>query len=241
MTHLYIDTETIPAQRTDVRDRIYDAALEAARTAEPPADILKLKTPELREERIDEWRTGRIESSNADAEHEYRKTSLEGGYCELVAVCFAWGDEPIRNVSRLDGDEPHMLAMLWDEIRHRGLGGIPGGIVYAGHNLPFDLSVLHHRSVILGMRPPYELPYLEPPWRGRYIDTQYMWWGARPGKGSTLTTLCDMLGIDVPDNDIDGSQVWDAYQSGRLNEIVEHCRRDVARVREIVKRLEYRA
>ena len=239
MTHLYIDTETIPTQRQDVRDRIYDAALESARTDEPPAKILDIKGAELRAERIAEWRAWRIDRSTGDAEEEYRKTALEGGYCELVAICYAWGEGQIRSISRLDGDEPHMLTMLWDDIRHRGAGGVPGGIVWAGHNVPFDLSVLHKRSIICGIQPPYDLPYNEPPWRRRYVDTMFEWSGARGGV--KLTVLCDMLGIDVSDDDITGAEVWDAYQAGRMDHIVEHCRRDVARVREIVRKLEWRA
>lgn len=70
------------------------------------------------------------------------------------------------------------------------------------------------------------------------MDTMYAWCGAR-GRVK-LTVLCDMLGIDVYD-EIDGSEVWDAYCDGRLSDIIEHCEADVRRVREIARRLAYQS
>jgi hypothetical protein len=57
-------------------------------------------------------------------------------------------------------------------------------------------------------------------------------------KFAKLTDLCEALGIDS-DDDIPGSEVWDAYQDGRHNDIARHCQIDVERVREVYQRLTF--
>lgn len=229
MRHLYVDVETIPTQRQDVRDRLHEQALADAREAEPPANY---KKPEA----IDRWRAERIAAAPDAAEESVRKTALDGGYGELVAVCWAWDDEEVSSLQRGEGGEFVLLDGLWRALRQRVVSG-GHAIRWVGHNVTFDLQFLHHRSVIHGIRPTVPLPRLDAVWKGTYYDTMYEWAGLR---GSVkLTTLCDMLGIDIADDDIDGSQVWAAYQDGRIDDIVEHCRRDVERVREIHRRLRF--
>lgn len=43
----------------------------------------------------------------------------------------------------------------------------------------------------------------------------------------TLDDLCDLLGVPSPKSDMDGSGVYEAIKAGRLNDVVEYCKRDV--------------
>jgi predicted PolB exonuclease-like 3'-5' exonuclease len=51
-----------------------------------------------------------------------------------------------------------------------------------------------------------------------------------------LSDIADFLGIEQKD-EINGSQVWDAYKRGNLDQIIQHCESDVEVVREIYKLL----
>ena len=55
-------------------------------------------------------------------------------------------------------------------------------------------------------------------------------------KYTKLKDICEFLGIEQKD-EIDGSQVWDAYKAGQMDKIIEHCESDVKAVRELYKRM----
>lgn len=238
---IYIDTETVPSQRPEIRTRLIDEHEAQARAAVPPSSIANLKTEQLRAEREDAWRHGLIEGAMDNAEQDWRRTSLDGGYGELICMSWAVGDGQVTTVSR-ENLAPHaersMLSTFWIEIERAQKAHQASPIRWCGHNVIFDLKFLHHRSIIRGTKPSVSIPHNEAPWRNRYVDTMYEWAGARDRV--RLTVLCDILGIVVNDQ-IDGSQVWDAFCAGHLDQIIEHCEADVRRVREIVRMLEYRS
>jgi predicted PolB exonuclease-like 3'-5' exonuclease len=59
------------------------------------------------------------------------------------------------------------------------------------------------------------------------------------GNYISLDNLCYGLGIESPKDGIDGSQVWQYVKDGRENEVYDYCKRDVAAVREVYKRLTF--
>lgn len=215
---IYLDIETIPSQRNDVRDRIWSAV-------HPPGNYTK---PESREKWI-------AENRDKVAEEEWRRTALDGGYGEIVCVCFAVDDDEILTFSRatIEEQESELLELFFGTIRGCLRNQSP---TYVGHNIGFDLKFLHHRSIVCRVNPRLHFPYNSPPWRGMYIDTMYEWCGARDR--IKLTELCDVLGIEA-DDDIDGAGAWDAWRSGDVDSVIRHCQADVARVREIEKRLRW--
>lgn len=213
--YIYIDGETLPSQRADI-------------IAEIPGRV-KVPKSYKDEKKIAEYRENH-------AEETYHATGLSGDYGELCCVCWAIDDGEIHQAFRAEATQPEaaILAFLWSSIQEATAARPNSAPVFVGHNVEFDLRFLHHRSIVLGARPPIYLPYNAAPWQGRYRCTQYEWSGA---KGFIkLTELCRVLGIEV-DDEIDGSQVWQAFQSGEISKIVEHCRADVDRVRQIAKRL----
>lgn len=236
---LYLDIETLPTDREDVRDRIHDAALQDAMEQPVPAKIQSIKGADLRVQRETEWRGERIEAAVDAGEEAYRKTALDGGYGCIACVCWAWDGGPILDATAHSGDETAVLRSFFGDVlaEATGSGGYRSAIVWCGHNVQFDLRFLHHRAIVLGVKPPVPIPANDPPWKGTYIDTMTEWAGLRDRV--KLKTLCDILGIDISADDIDGSEVWDAWQEGRVDDVVEHCRADVARVREIVRRLRW--
>jgi len=227
MPRLYIDIETLPTQREDVIDRIHTEALDKARNAPPPANYKK-------DEIIAKWRADREGAAADEADYDIERTALNGGYGELCCICWALDDGDVEDAVRgRDGGEVMLLHRFFDDIRKT-----EHTLKWIGHNVEFDIRFIHHRSIITGVRSPHYLPANDPPWKGTYYDTMKEWAGLRGAV--KLTMLCDMLGIDISDDDIDGSQVWQAWQDGRVLDILDHCRRDVERVREIYRRMTWR-
>jgi predicted PolB exonuclease-like 3'-5' exonuclease len=54
-----------------------------------------------------------------------------------------------------------------------------------------------------------------------------------------LEHLALALGIPTPKEGIDGSQVFDFYKAGKLDEIADYCKRDVETTRAVYKRMTF--
>ena len=65
------------------------------------------------------------------------------------------------------------------------------------------------------------------PWEVKLLDTNVLYKSAFTGPGSSLIALCFHLGVPSPKDDIDGSQVSNAYYEGRLSDISAYVWHDV--------------
>ena len=220
--NIFIDIETLP----DLRE----GAEQAAR------DRIKVPASYKKELSIEKYR--KEHGTNA-----WKETALNGVYGELFCVCIdTEGDYGLMLVSRDSrwedlSSETSLLHELNDKVLTI-LNHEQRRPTFIGHNVEFDLRFLFHRFVVHGIKPKFCIPYNERPWNGHMFDTQYAWCGAN--KYISLKELCAILGIQDVANDIDGSEVWDAVQEGRLKEVELHCEMDVKRVREVWKRLTFR-
>lgn len=218
---VYLDIETIPSQRNESRER-------AASKVAPPGNITKPET-------LQKWNE---EKRPALEEQEWAKTSLDGGWGEIACICWAVSNEAVQEATRptLEDSEGGALAFFFDSIveaQDASHGRYP---TWVGHNITgFDLRFLWQRSVVLGINP-IKLNHDATPWSGKVVDTMRTWAGTR---GFTkLTDLCEALRIDVGFEDtIDGSQVWETYKKGDFQTVLNHCRADVERVRQVHKRM----
>ena len=217
MALITLDLETLPDQS--------DGALQRARDGiEAPANY---KKPEAIAKWIDDH-----------ADEAWRKTALDYRG-EIAVICWAVDDGPVSQVQRnITGpiDEPTMLAAFWlSLLESLGPEAEKRKPIFCGWNVQFDLKMLWWACVKHGIRPPFAIPHDSAPWKGDYIDLMQIWDSRKFRK---LKHVCAALGIEDT-GDIDGSEVWDAIQAGRLEDVVTHCRADVERVREIYKRVNF--
>lgn len=222
--YIYLDIETIPSQRNESRE------LAAAKVRHPG----QMTKPET----IAKWDE---EQRPAAEDEQWRKTALNGAWGEICCICWQAEDGIIEQATRptIADSEEIMLRSFFDGVVEEQAKAHGRPIHWVGHNIAsFDLRYLWQRAVVLGVQPPVKLRQDATPWAGTVIDTMYLWSGA---KGSIkLTELCAALRVDVGHEDtIDGSQVWDEYKAGRFDVILTHCRADVARVREVHRRMEF--
>lgn len=172
------------------------------------------------------------------------KTSFDGAYGRVVCIGYAVNKEAPRVISHID-DEKKILEDFWH---------IAGQCdQFIGHNImDFDLRFLLQRSIVLGVRPSWNRfqEFGKKPWEiGKYLsfarynnmpifDTMQEWsnWGSQK---SGLEHVALALGIPTPKDGIDGSQVYEFYKNGKLNEICDYCKRDVLVTRAVYERMTF--
>jgi 3'-5' exonuclease len=249
IAQLYIDIETIPAQRPDVLAEIREAeaeslaaALEAVR---PPGNYKKQET-------IDEWMATEapkikqklIDDSTAKVEEAYRKTGLDGSFGHIACVSFAYLDSEPEKLWTADWQDPSyerdLLMGLEDLLNDHIPTNMHRAVQVVGHNVAgFDLRFLVQRSIITGVRPHpiINAAAQAKPWElDRVYDTMIQWAGV--GKTVSLDKLCKALGMPGK-GDLDGSKVWDAIKNGRIAEVAEYCADDVRKVRAVHQRMTF--
>jgi hypothetical protein len=240
--NLYLDIETIPAQRPDVLDEIRaseQATLEAALLAvKPPSNYGADAAAKWMNEKGNAQRAALIDAFEATVDEAYRKTGLDGAYGQVCVLGWAFDSEKPAFLSGLE--EAALLrnfaAVLRDDLAPSDLHST----TVIGHNVAsFDLRFLAQRSIIHGIRPHLVIARAAQakPWETEKVfDTMVQWAG--PGGRVKLDKLCKVLGIQCK-GDLDGSKVWDYVKAGRLDEVAAYCVEDVERVRALHRRMTF--
>lgn len=205
-----------------------------------------------------------VAKSEADIDAEWRKTALDASTGQIVCASAAIADLEVHCIWASDLSEEAERAMLqgfFDGLRgllrehaaeaamasldeqgrndseaiklevqrHRH---VP---VIVAHHAGFDVRYIWQRAVILGVTPPSWWPIDARPWdQDRIQDTMVMWAGQ--GNRIGLDRLCRALGLPGKTG-MDGSQVWDLVQAGRIDDVVSYCDDDVRRLRSVHRRL----
>lgn len=218
MKPLYIDLECVT--RDDARERLVAGV-------RPSKAITKAET-------LEKWEATERPAAEDKA---FRDGALSALYGEIVCIGFAIGDEAIVTLQRTPNGEcgeHELLSAFMDTVDTRN-----DAWQFIGHNIHnFDLKYIWQRARLLGVGVPSWWPTPSTPeWKcDNVFDTMLRWSGNRSGNYVSLKDLCWAFGIQCTD-EIDGSQVHDAYRNGEIDKIVEHCRSDVAAVRELHRRL----
>lgn len=240
--NLYIDIETIPAQRPDVI-----AEIRASQEAKLAAEIESLKAPSnYGTEAAAKWVSAKTEalraSFDADVDEAYRKTGLDGAYGQVCVIGWAINGGPVKTHQSIVSE-----ASLLSEFHHALDSEIKTSAIFntcvIGHNVAgFDLRFLSQRSIINGVRPHAVIVRAAQakPWESEKVfDTMVQWAGV--GGRISLDKLCKALGIKTPKGDITGATVWDAIQAGRIDDVARYCAGDVDATRQAHLRMTYQS
>jgi len=224
--NVYLDIETIPTQRDDLR-------AEFAAAVKPPANYKKPDT-------IAEWMHDNRDIEVAEA---IAKTSFDGAYGHILCIGVAFDDQApevfcsATSAADAPSSEPLMLRAFIDWFKAKvDQYDRP---LFIGHNLiEFDLRFLFQRSIVCGIAPSAYIPFDKRPWDDGVYDTMVKWAGTKNRVG--LDKLAKALGLQGKGG-IDGSMVWPMVQEGRIKEVCDYCAADVALTREVYKRMTFQA
>lgn len=248
--HLYLDIETIPAQRPDVL-----AEIKEAKQTQLAADIDAICAPGNYKdpEKIAAWLTNEGQAKaqalrnafDAEVDAEYRKTGLDGAFGQICVIGWALEDgEPMTHFAhdwQSELAETAVLSSFTKALNDTVPRSEELSTTIIGHNVAnFDLRFLMQRSIVNNVRPhgiicraaqakPWELD--------RVFDTMVQWAGI--GRTTSLDKLCKALSIKSPKGDITGATVWDAVRDGRIADVAAYCAGDIRATREVHKRLTF--
>jgi predicted PolB exonuclease-like 3'-5' exonuclease len=137
----------------------------------------------------------------------------------------------VWSLGDLGSDEADLIRRFYDGIEKYA----PTLVTWNGSG--FDLPVLHYRALVHGVSAPRY-------WDTGELDREFKWNNYLSRYHARHTDLMDVLSAyqgraTAPLDDIarmlglpgklgmDGSQVWDAYRDGRLQEVRDYCETDV--------------
>ena len=243
--NLFIDIETVPAQRPDILDE-----LKASMSADLASKIAAIAPPGnyKKQETIDAWyadeapkiRLAMQSEFENELDSTYRKTSFDGAFGQVCVIGFAINDEPAITLFNEDWQDERTLLenfayCLTSDIEHKDF------VTVVGHNVAsFDLRFLMHRYIVNGIRPHSVISRAAQakPWESdKVFDTMVQWAGV--GNRIKLDKLCKALNVPTPKGELDGSKVWDYVNAGRIEEVATYCKKDVEATRQVYKRMTF--
>jgi len=218
-----LDIETLPTQPEE------EAKALIAETIQAPATMKKKET-------IDAWHAGegKYEGDKAKLiEDTYLKTSFDGGAGSICSI--AWENGRAIDSLALSENGDSTEAMILEAFAMLIRDG-KKAVKFVGHNIRFDLKFLHHRFVINGIDPNFDLPF-----SGRHKQDFYCTSEEWAGYNQRVSQkkLCALLGFKGKPDDIDGSKVYEYFKAGRIEEIERYNRFDVETVRKMYNKLNF--
>jgi 3'-5' exonuclease len=212
MRKLFLDIETLPAAEKDLKTlkMLFDK-----------------KHEEFDQEKFDEF---------------LNKTGFDGAFGRILCIGYAVDDDAVQ-VFYNENNEKETLRQFWDlvnaiSISPRNLQYPDYDVQFIGHNvMEFDLRFIYQRSIVLGVKPPYELSFAR--YRNYPIYDTMKEWMKWSNVGIGLEYLAVALGIPSPKDGIDGSQVAQFHKDGKDKEICEYCKRDVETTREVFRKMTF--
>ena len=161
----------------------------------------------------------------------YENTSFEGTFGRIC--CIGVIKENYKGIIQREvftGREKHILTEFWkcaEDVDR-----------FIGHNIwAFDLPFIYKRSIINQVKP-RNLNFAR--YRNMPIyDTMQEWELWNFGKAQKLDTLAKVMDLPTSKDEMDGSEVWQYYQDGRLEDIAKYCMKDVELSRKIYYKMTF--
>lgn len=185
---------------------------------------------ESREKHIEILRKKNGNSAKTDTQiHESMSFSGEFGRVCCIGI-IKEDSQKVLQKEVFRGEEKEILTKFWDTASDVDR--------FIGHNIwDFDFPFIYKRSIINSVKP-RELSFV----RYRNIpifDTMKEWDLWSYNKAQSLDTLAKIFGFPTSKDEMDGSQVWQYYQDGKIEEICKYCMKDVELTRQVYNKMTF--
>jgi uncharacterized protein YprB with RNaseH-like and TPR domain len=112
-------------------------------------------------------------------------------------------------------------------------------LLCAHNGKEFDFPYIARRMIIHNIELPYKLNLFgKKPWEVPHLDTLDLWKFGDYKTYTSLKLLTNVLGIQSPKDDIDGSEVYSVYyEEKNIDRIITYCEKDTIAVAQIFLRL----
>jgi predicted PolB exonuclease-like 3'-5' exonuclease len=182
------------------------------------------------------------------SETELSKTALNGDFGRILCIGFidekfdgrlnsgviGWDEE----IGEFNKTEREILVEFWQMMS----GFRPNYDRIVGHNIfDFDLRFILKRSRLHQVKPSVDFSFAR--YRNQPIyDTMYEWECWNFGTKISLDRLAKIFSLpSSKSEEINGSRIYEYFQSGNHQEIRDYCLEDVKLTREIFRRMTFTA
>lgn len=236
--NLYLDIESIPTQRDDVRDYLSASLREETMLAmESVCAPANYKDAEKIAEYCAAKKKALQEEFAAKLADKINATGLDGSFGQVFCIGWAVNNAMPQTVYGMGERDvlENFARILYIPPAERHTTTV------IGHNVSaFDLRFLTQRFIVNGIRPPVVISRAAQakPWESEKVfDTMVQWAGVKDR--ISLEKLCLALSLPSPKGELDGSKVWQFVQDGRGEEVARYCERDVIACRAVHARMTF--
>ncbi|HRC32558.1 MAG TPA: 3'-5' exonuclease [Bacteroidia bacterium] len=176
---------------------------------------------------------------NQTDEEFYSRAGIYAEFGKIVCISCGFitthkGERQFRTKSFFNDDEQIILAEFAKLLnihfsRYESL-------LCAHNGKEFDFPFIARRMIINKIAIPFALDIAsKKPWEVPHLDTMELWKFGDYKNYTPLNVLANVLGIESPKNDIDGSMIHQIYwQEKDLQRIAKYCTKDVITVAQIL-------
>lgn len=168
-------------------------------------------------------------SLEANQDKAIAQSSLSPLWAEVAVICVNHGEDTIAFHSRENG-ERRVLGMFNCYLSAQKQANNGRSPTFSGFNIAqFDLKLLWTRMMIHGIKPACNLQHDAKPWSDKVQDLRMILSGGDPRAPGTLQDwVVAFGGMPREDDEIPGAEVPQALADGRLEDVIYHCKQDVA-------------
>ena len=210
---LFLDIETVPEEKvfqnlTEEKQKLWDDKSKYQRKED--------FTAEEYYDRAGIWAEfGKIACisvgffKNKEDSRTFRLTTFKGGEAKILS------------------DFSNLLSTHFYKDHH---------LLCAHNGKEFDFPFIARRMLINGLSLPAKLNLFgKKPWEVPHLDTLELWKFGDYKHYTSLKLLTNVLGIQTPKDDIDGSEVRDVfYEEQNINRIAIYCEKDVIAIAQVI-------
>lgn len=231
--NLFIDLETIPSGSYPEVVLSPKPTLQDVKVGNRKGDNAIIYAQEKLPDAISKWED-ESEKLQLKAKEGYLKRAVHSLTCEVICLGYAFDKHPPEVIT---GTEQEIIQ-AFNALINR-FGDRKYAINIVGHNIiGFDLPIIFHRSIKFSqvslMR--FLSGFKDYQGKEHIKDTMLMWAYLTYKEFTKLDDVCKYLGLRGK-GDVDGSQVFDLYMQGKLEQICDYCKDDIDQVRDLYFRM----